>query len=276
MTLPPDTAASASEADPRLRPVRAPFATPRAIAAMVLREMTTTYGRSPGGYLWAILEPAAGIALLTAIFSAGFRSPPLGTSFVLFYASGMLPFLLFNDLANKLGNTIQFSRALLAYPRITFIDALLARLILATFTQLMVNFVVMGFVLLVLKPQTTLNLVPIAQAYLLVIALAAGIGTLNAFLTLAYPLWQSAWAITTRPLFLISGIIFLFEAVPSPWSDYLWFNPLVHIIGVMRDGVYPFYHPNYVSKLYVLSIAAVTMTSGLFLLHHYHRDILDK
>ena len=43
------------------------FASLRAIAALVLREMSTTNGRSPGGYLWAILEPAAGIALLTIV-----------------------------------------------------------------------------------------------------------------------------------------------------------------------------------------------------------------
>ena len=32
--------------------------------------MGTTYGRSPGGYLWAILEPVAGIALLSTMIGA--------------------------------------------------------------------------------------------------------------------------------------------------------------------------------------------------------------
>ncbi|MDJ0823602.1 MAG: sugar ABC transporter permease, partial [Paracoccaceae bacterium] len=33
------------------------FATARAVMALMLREMSTSFGRSPGGYLWAILEP---------------------------------------------------------------------------------------------------------------------------------------------------------------------------------------------------------------------------
>jgi ABC-type polysaccharide/polyol phosphate export systems, permease component len=66
-----------------LREQRTSFASFRAIMALILREIATTYGRSPGGYVWAVLEPAAGIALLTLIFSAGFRSPPLGTVFSL-------------------------------------------------------------------------------------------------------------------------------------------------------------------------------------------------
>lgn len=262
--------------DPELRPVMTPLSTPRAIMALMLREMTTTYGRSPGGYVWAIVEPAAGIALLTAIFSAGFRSPPLGTNFPLFYASGMLPFLMFNDISGKLAQTIQFSRALLSYPRVTFLDAIIARLLLSFLTQTMVNFIVAGSILHFLAPNTILDFNKIAAGYVMVVLLATGIGTLNSFLILAYPLWQTAWAITTRPLFLISCIFFLFETVPQPYSDYLWFNPLVHAAGMMRDGYYPFYHPTYVSFLYVIGVSAVTGLSGLFLLHRYHRDILIK
>lgn len=259
-----------------LRPVRTSLSTPRAITALVLREMSTTYGRSPGGYVWAVLEPAAGIALLTAVFSAGFRSPPLGVSFPLFYAAGMLPFLMWNEMTNKLGQTIQFSRALLVYPRVTFLDAIVARIILNFFTQIMVHFVVIAVILLLFAEGTLLDISKVALAYLMVLCLAAGIGTLNSFLTLAYPLWLTVWAITTRPMFLISCIFFIFESVPKPYSDYLWYNPLVHIVGMMRDGYYPFYQPTYISVTYVLAIAGITGMSGLFLLNRYHRDILDK
>lgn len=259
-----------------LRPRTTPFATPRAIGALILREITTTYGRSPGGYIWAILEPAAGITLLTLVFSIGFRTPPLGTSFALFYAAGILPLMMYSDISAKLAQTIQFSRALLTYPRITFLDALIARFILNVLTQMMVHFIVLGFILVVLKPTTTLDYSKIGQAYLLTLALAVGIGTLNSFLTLAYPVWNTAWAILNRPLFLISCVFFIFESVPQPYADYLWFNPIVHIAGLMRDGFYPFYQPTYVSLTYPLAVGAVTAISGLFLLYRYHRDILDK
>jgi capsular polysaccharide transport system permease protein len=56
----------------------------------------------------------------------------------------------------------------------------------------------------------------------------------------------------------------------------LWFNPIVHIAGLMRDGFYPFYQPTYVSIAYPLAVAAMTTMAGLFLLNRYHRDILDK
>ena len=257
-----------------LRRLHAPFATPRAVLALVLREISTTYGRSPGGYLWAVLEPAAGIALLTIIFSIGFRSPPLGTDFAFFYATGLLVFLMYSDISGKLGQTIQFSRQLLEYPRVTFVDALLARFLLNTLTQLMVHGLVMGFILWFSAPDVTIQMSKIITAYAMVLVLSAGVGTINSFLVLSFPIWATAWAVLNRPLFLASCLFFLFEVVPQPYADYLWYNPLVHIVGLMRDGYYPYYQPTYVSVIYPFALGMGLMVVGLFLLNRYHRDIL--
>jgi capsular polysaccharide transport system permease protein len=260
----------------QLREINTPFATSRSVFALMLREMTTSYGRSPGGYIWAILEPAAGITLLTAVFSAGFRSPPLGASFPLFYATGILMFIMYSEISGKLSQTLYFSRALLEYPRVTFIDALMARLILSTLTQFMVHFVVFMGVIVLFAGDVAIDFAKVTNAYFMLISLSIGIGVVNSFLIVAYPVWQSMWAVVNRPLFIISCIFFLFEAIPEPYSSLLWFNPLVHPIGTMRDAFYPYYNPEYVTPEYPLFIGAVCLLVGLFLLNRYHRDILDK
>ena len=140
----------------------------------------------------------------------------------------------------------------------------------------MVHFVVMGGIFIFLAPYTEINFVKIAQAYGVTLALAFGVGVMNSFLTLAYPVWQTVWAIMNRPIFIISCLFFIFESIPNPWSDMLWYNPLVHIVGLMRDGYYPFYRPTYVSIVYPLSIAAILTITGLFLHNRYHREILLK
>ena len=127
--------------------------------------MATSYGRSPGGYVWAILEPAAGIALLTAIFSIGFRSPPLGVSFAMFYATGMLPFTLFTDITGKLGQSMNYSKQLLAYPRVTFLDTILARFGLNLMTQILVSYLVIGSILLAFDTRVIMDGPVIARAY---------------------------------------------------------------------------------------------------------------
>lgn len=250
------------------------FATGRAVFALMLREMATTYGRSSGGYLWAVLEPVGGIAILTMIFSLGFNAPSLGTNFPIFYATGILPFMLFNSVCNRVSTSLLFSKALLAYPSVTFLDALLARFVVNTVTQVMVGYLVFGGILMIYETRTLPDPALIAQSFALTAALALGIGTLNAYLIARFPVWQVIWSILTRPLFLISGIFFLFHAIPQPAQDFVWFNPLIHVVGMMRAGFYPTYDASYVSQGYVLALALLSFMAGLLLLRRAHRDLL--
>ena len=116
----------------------------RAITALILREVATAQGRVAGGYLWAVAEPVAAVALLSVVFAMAFAAPPLGQSFALFYATGYLPFMLHADLAQKIGVALRFSRPLLSYPAISWIDAILARFLLNLLTQAVIIVVVLG------------------------------------------------------------------------------------------------------------------------------------
>jgi len=259
------------------KPVRATrrFASLRTILALVLREMSTTYGRSPGGYVWAVLEPALGIALLSALFSLGFRSPSIGINFPIFYATGMVPFLMYTDLSGKVATSLLFSKRLLEYPTVTYVDAMAARFIVNLLTQLMVAYVVFMGILILFETRTAPDLPVIFSAFAMVAVLAIGVGTINCFLFTMFPIWQRAWSVMTRPLFIISCIFFLFESIPQPYRDILWYNPLVHIVGMMRRGFYPSYDATYVEPLYVFGLGLGLWLTGLVFLSRYHRFLLN-
>jgi len=248
----------------------------RTIIALVLREMATSYGRSPGGYLWAVAEPVAGIALLTFIFSMGFQAPPLGPSFALFYASGLVPFLVYIDISNKLSQAINFSAPLLTYPRVTLADAVLARLILNAATQAVVVCLVMIPLLLIIDTQARIEIVQIAIAAGLAMLLGFGVGAVNCFLVTRFPVWQRIWSILNRPMFLLSCIVFTFESTPQPYRDWLWYNPIVHIVGVMRTGLYPGYDASYVSLVYVCFFSLICAVVGFFLIWRFKNDLLNR
>ncbi|WP_299211086.1 ABC transporter permease [uncultured Tateyamaria sp.] len=252
------------------------FASLRTITALVLREMSTTYGRSPGGYIWAVLEPALGLALLVALFSTGLRTPPLGTNFAIFYASGLMPFFTFLYVTNKVGQSVNFSRQLLAYPRVTILDAVLARFILTVLTQYLVSYLLIAAILGTMETRTVLVLPALLSAFAMAGALGLGIGILNAVLVAYYPVWQMAWAVMTRPLILISGVIFLHDRIPQPYRDWLWWNPLVHVTGRSRTGLYYSYRGEYVSEIYVYAVALICGTIGLLFLRRYYRDSMER
>ncbi|MGR3634288.1 MAG: ABC transporter permease, partial [Shimia sp.] len=179
------------------------FRTLRTLCALMLREMSTTYGRTPFGYLWAILQPALGVLLLTLIFSLALRQPDLGTNFPLFYASGLLPLLAFLDISGKLSSALAFSKALLAFPAVSYLDAILARFLLNSLTQLLVFLVVVGFIALLYGLNLQITYSDMLVSWLFLLGLSAGIGTLNCYLFLRFPTWERVWGVFTRPLLFL-------------------------------------------------------------------------
>lgn len=264
--------------DERLHSVRKRprFQMTRTVMALVLREIATTYGRSAGGYFWAIVEPVLGIALLSLIFSLALRSPGLGSNFALFYATGYLPFSMTLQTINKVAQSVRFSRPFMAYPCVTFMDALVARLILNGLTNLVIMAVVLLGIMTIYDLPYWADLGSIMTAVGLSILLASGIGTLNCFLMTSFPIYEQIWAIATRPLFIISAIFFTFESMPTIARDVLWYNPLVHIVGLMRRGLYPTYSGEYISVPYVGIIGMVTLFFGLLLLSRHFKRLMES
>jgi len=252
------------------------FAAVRTVLALILREMSTRYGRTPGGYAWAVLEPLGAILVLSLGFSLVMRTPPLGTSFILFYATGYMPFDLYQTLSNTVARAVNFSRPLLRYPAVTWLDAVLARFLLNSLTGILVTLLLLTGILMVAETRTVLDLPPMVEAMALAMLLGLGVGMLNCVLMGLFPLWEMIWSIATRPLFLASGIFFLYDTLPPLAQDILWYNPLMHITGLMRTGFYPTYTASYISHVYVVGVSLTLLAMGLILMGRYHRDILNR
>lgn len=242
----------------------------------MLREMATTYGRSAGGYIWAILDPILGIVLLSLLFSLALMSPPIGDNFPLFYATGYLPFQMFISLSQKIARSVQFSKPFMAYPCVTFMDMLTARLLLNGLTNMIVMAIILVGIFVVYALPFWIDIQTLALTSGLIILLAAGIGALNCFLMTSFPIYEWIWSIATRPLFLISGIFFTYDSLPKMAQEILWYNPLMHVVGLMRASIYPTYNGDYISPGYVALIGLVTMFFGLLLLVRHFKRLMES
>lgn len=251
------------------------FASIRSIIALILREMTTTYGRSPGGYAWAILEPAAAIALFVLVLGYVTQVPPLGSSFPLFFATGFMPYMTYHGLTANVGMAVRYSAPLLAYPAVTYVDAVLARAILHVMTQIIVGLII--FVGIVQFEGLTLTIDPgaLVNAILMVAVLGFGVGMLNSFLMSMFPIWVSIWAIINRPMVILSGVLFNIDGLPAAYRELLYYNPVVHLISAFRGAIYATYDAAMVSPLYVYAWGGGLTFIGFVLMYRYHNDILE-
>lgn len=248
----------------------------RAISALILREMISTYGRHVGGYAWAIIEPIAALALLSIVFSIAFRAPALGDNFPLFYATGYLPFMLYNDVSAKVAQSIKFSKPLLFYPPVTFAHAILARFILNVITHCLIILIIMAGIIQLFDYRAPLNFIPMLNSISMAAALGIGVGTLNCYASTRFLIWDRFWSILNRPALIVSGIFFIPSTLPEPYRTYVLYNPMIHVVGEMRKGFYPTYSGNYVSGVYVYLFACICFLIGLILLNRYHRVLINS
>ncbi|MGD9916422.1 MAG: ABC transporter permease [Paenirhodobacter sp.] len=248
----------------------------RAVFALMLREMSTTYGRSPGGYFWAIAEPVAAIGLLSVAFSMFMRHPQLGTSFVLFYASGFLPLAAYQAIAANVGNAIRFSRPLLAYPTVTYVDAIVARLMLTVITQVVIFVIVVTGAMVIDGVHVNIDYIALLRALGMIMALGTAMGLLNCYLMSMFPIWQYIWSVLNRPMFLVSGVLYLVDNLPEQGRNLALMIPPTHFIMMTRVGFYDTYGGAYVSEAYVYGFSLIFGALGMLLLHRYHRKILSE
>ncbi len=237
----------------------------RVVAALLIREMEARFGSKPGGYVWTLLDPAANVALLTLIFQAVARAPAIGTSFPLFFGTGYIGFQFYQAMAVYLNGAVRANKSLLSYPNVAPIDTIVARYILQLVTTVAVAAVVLSVIMAWMRVPPELSWPPIVEAAFIASVLGLGVGLTNNVMFVKYPLYEKIYNIVNRPLYLISGVFFLPDAIPHPYREILLLNPLIHVTMYFRTGFYDEYRASGLDISYAYTSAFLTLFFGMVL-----------
>ncbi|MGR8933304.1 MAG: ABC transporter permease [Gammaproteobacteria bacterium] len=235
----------------------------RVIGALILREIHTRYGDRQFGYLWEIFEHVAHILVLVVLFTLLSRSPPIGDSFGVFFATGLIPFLLFMHITQQVVNAVNNNQPLLSYPMVLPLDLMVARALLecATTGVVIMLFLAVGFYFNLFMPVD--SLLDIFIAFALIIPLGIGYGMVVALLKFYSPVFATLYSFLNRPLYFMSGLFYIADNLPIGVQKVLFFNPLLHINEWVRSGFYSTYESHFLDKYYVVSVSIVFLFIGL-------------
>lgn len=231
----------------------------RVIFALILREMSTRFGKSNLGYLWAVIMPFFLIMAKTTMFSFIGRAPDLGQSFTLFFATALIPFLMFSHISNSVGKAVSSNKALLGYPHVREIDVFFARGMLESATLIISAL----FIVVVLHLE---NIDYVVRSFLelfsllcVIIMFSIGLGMVNAQVFKYLPSYEQFFSMIRMPLFFLSGIFYIADSLPIMVRDVLVWNPLLQFSEWMRSIFYHGFDSPYVNHEYLL-----TWSFGLF------------
>ncbi|KZL03829.1 MULTISPECIES: ABC transporter permease [unclassified Pseudovibrio] len=236
----------------------------RVVAALVLRETRTAFGDTQLGYLWAIVNPALSTLVLVLIFSSIGRSPAFGTSFALFFATGILPFQAYSKLSGSLMTAINSSRGLLSYPLVSETDIFVSKYILVVLTYLMIIIVFFSMIIWGDGAPLPVQVEQCAAAFIVLTLLGMGAGVTNAVLFRLWPTWKQLESIISRPLFFLSGIFYVPSDFPTHIVKILAWNPILHGIEWFREGYYGNYDSIVLSKPYFFVCTTILLLLGFF------------
>ncbi|MFO7704346.1 MAG: ABC transporter permease [Halopseudomonas sp.] len=259
-------------------PLRTPWQIQKSVIfALFLRELKTRFGAYKYGYVWLVLEPMAHIIVLSVIFSYIRDRALFGIDFAVFIVTGIVPFLMFKNIALRVMEGVNANRGLFSYRQIKPMDTFIARTLLDAFLAVTVY-------ALILIGMAWIGLdVPFRDPFSLVFLMAVlvlmgmGLGMVLCVLIHYLPEAKTLVRIMFMPLYLLSGIIFPIALIPQEYLPLLLWNPLLHAIELMRGAFFNQYHVVMnVSLLYVVMNMLVLFFLGLALYRNKRHVLLAR
>ena len=229
-----------------------------------MRETLSRYGDHKLGFMWAIIEPLVFISLFAAFMVFMQSDNPGGMPLVPFMISGFVPFFMFRNTMNELRGAVFANRSLLGFPQVTIFDAIIARVLLESAVMLFVFGFLVGMAHLIGFEIRIENPLGVLMVCLSLLLLGTGIGFLLATLS---PIIPSTGQLSTilfgRPLFMTSGLFFIADSVPEPAQTWLLYNPLLHLLELMRSYFFYEFESTHGSWLYAASWVVGLLAFGM-------------
>lgn len=246
----------------------------RVIGALMLRELTTRFGRENIGFLWIMVEPML-FALLVGLLWRAMKGPiEFGVDIVAFVVTGYIPLVLFRSIITRSVSSFSANGGLMYHRQIKVLDILLVRFAIELIGHMMA-YLVVGMVLgafgLFPRPHD-LGFLMLGGAYYALFCLAVAL--VVAPLSEMSEVLEKLMPVTLYIMIPFSGAFSLVSVLSSEAAEFVLYSPPVHGMEMMRYGVFgPSIDPQY-DFLYPLKFILPCMALGLLLCRVVRRRLV--
>lgn len=237
----------------------------RIIWALLMRELSTRYGRDNLGFLWVIAEPlifAAGVATLLSVIRPPFE---YGIRVVPFTVTGYMPLILIRQTVGFVVNSVRANQALLYHRQITPLHLFVARFSLEfigitfAYITIVIGLMVVG---IMTPPKDILTLI---QGWFLLAWLSFGLAIIMGAASEVFDFVERIVQVLTYLLIPLSGAFFMADALPPAYRHWILYLPFIHCFELMRGAYFGEFLKTYFNLQYVVCWAAGLTLTGLFL-----------
>ncbi len=245
--------------------------------ALWFRELKTRYAGSKLGWLWALAGPLATVLIFSMIVGSGSRALVEGIDYPVYVLTGLTFYgLVMNSVTAGL-NAIDANAGLFIYRQVKPFDVVVARVVQGGAIDLAMMVILLGlgaWLEYQVLPADPLGVLACLAAALL---LALGLGLGAAVLGALVPETKKMVPIILRPFFFISGVMFPLSAVPEEYRHWLLWNPLLHLLELMRQAWWPaFPLDEGISPAWVWMIAVIILGLSMTAYRRYRERLVTE
>jgi capsular polysaccharide transport system permease protein len=242
----------------------------RIMHALLLRELSTRYGRNNIGFLWIMGEPilfAAGVSVLWSQIRPPYEN---GIPMIPFIVTGYMPLILLRQIVGYSVNAVKGNATLLYHRMITPLHLILSRSLIEfigitmSFVVIVVVYHALGFMML---PPHFTGFVYIYGGWFLLAWVSVGVGLVMSALAEIFEVVERVVQIVTYVSIPVSGSFLMAADMTPKLRAMASALPLIHCLEMLRHG----YFGDGVVTLYnwpfAVAWAAVLTLLGLILVH---------
>ena len=231
--------------------------------ALVMRELTTRYGRQNIGFLWLIGEPlifAFGVLIMWNIIKPSYeRGIPISP----FVLTGYLPLILCRNMISHGVNSVRSNTDLLYHRQITVVHLYISRLTLE-FISVSLSFFVSSTVLITLGlMDLPKNLALVYLGWFTLAWISFGLTMALGAIAEIFEYVERFIQLFTYVLVPLSGTFYMVWWLPPKYRQDVLYVPFVNCMEMIRAGFFGEFVPTFYHTGYVLAWALCLTFVGL-------------
>lgn len=245
----------------------------RVIHALMIRELTTRFGRENIGFLWIMVEPLL-FAGLVAIMWRFMKGPEEhGISVVAFIVTGYIPITLFRHGVSRSISIFVANSSLLYHRQIKILDFVLVRFLIEMLGGMMAYvFIATVLIAFDLFPVPA-NIGLLIAGWFLYALFSFSLCLVIAPLSEMSEVMEKFIPVTTYIMIPVSGLFTMASWLTPTMRDYLLWSPFVNGMELMRAGIWGDKITAYYNIWNPIASSTVLIIIGLALCRNVRRTL---
>ncbi|WP_066763159.1 ABC transporter permease [Sphingobium sp. CCH11-B1] len=245
----------------------------RVIHALMIRELTTRFGRENIGFLWIMAEPLLFAGLVGLIWNVTKGPTEHGIGIIAFVATGYIPITLFRHGVSRSVAAFTTNSSLLYHRQVKIVDFILVRFVIEALGGMMA-YLFMGVVLILAHEMPVPADIGLLIAGWFVYAFFCfSLCLIIAPLSELSEVIEKFIPVTTYVMIPFSGLFYMAAWMTPQVREYLMLSPFVNGMEMMRKGIWGDQVTAYYNVWNPIGCALLATMIGLILCRRVRRTL---